>query len=65
MADTSSFEDTGLVSFALPEDEIMQLKTYTAIFKFRLGDDWSSGDIVPFFASTQASGVISLNVIVR
>jgi len=66
VADTSFFEDIGLVLFALPEDEITQLKTYTAIFKFRLGDDWKSGDIVPFFAGTQAStDNISLNVIVR
>ena len=55
VADTESFNPNGddsLVFFELPRDEITQLKKYTAIFKYRLGDEWESGAIVPFEVGT-------------
>lgn len=64
VADTSAFEEDGLVFFELPEDEITRLKTYTATFKFRLGDSWDSGNIVPFTVFVDNVPEV-VNVIVR
>ena len=51
----AEFSDlAGTFFFALPEDEITHLKTYTATFKFRLGNDWDSGAIVPFTVLTDS-----------
>jgi hypothetical protein len=65
VADTSDFEESGGVFFELPEDGITQLKRFTATFKFRLGDEYDSGDIVSFVAGTFETGPVFLNAIVR
>ena len=67
VADTGFFEAAGLVFFELPRGEITQLKTYTAIFKFRLGDDWDSGDIATFDVGTRNGVEVTtpVSVIVR
>lgn len=65
VADTSDFEEDGLVFFELPEDDITELKTYTATYKFRLGDGWESGNIVPFTLYNDVEGYSLVNVIVR
>lgn len=64
MAITRWWESDSEVYFLLPADEITQLKTYTATYKFRLGDDWVSGDIVPFTVYTDNDNDV-VNVIVR
>jgi hypothetical protein len=48
VANTSDFEDNGLVFFEVPEDGLTELQKYTGSFKFRLGDGWKSGDIAYF-----------------
>jgi len=64
VANTDDFVPEGVVFFELPEDEITQLKTYTTIFKFRLGDSWESGNIVPFTVFVDGVPEV-VNVIVR
>ncbi len=63
--DTSDFDDDGSVFFDLPVDGVELLKKYTATFKFRLGDEWESGDIVPFSLFNDLSDATVVNVIVR
>ena len=63
--DTSDFDDNGDVFFELPEDGIELLKKYTATFKFRLGDDWVSGETVPFTLYNDLGADSVVNVIVR
>jgi hypothetical protein len=65
VVDTSDFEDDGTVFFDLPEDGVELLKKYTATFKFRLGDEWESGAIVPFSLFNELSDTIVVNAIVR
>lgn len=65
VANTDFFVSEGVVFFELPEDEITQLKTYTATFKFRLGDSWESGNIVPFTVFVDGVAPETVNVIVR
>ena len=66
MADTGRFAADGLVYFDLPNEEITQLKTYTATYKFRLGDSWVDGEIVPFTLYNEFDDEYSLlEVIVR
>jgi hypothetical protein len=64
VAANDPFVAGGIVYFELPADGITALKVYTATFKFRLGNDWQSGDIVPFTLLTSRAPIV-VNVIVR
>jgi hypothetical protein len=64
VANTSDFEDNGLVFFEVPEDGLTELKKYTGSFKFRLGDGWKSGDLV-FFKAFTTGTTNFVRVIVR
>lgn len=64
VADTSDFVDDALIVFDVPAADITPLKTYTFTIKYRLGDDWDSGNIVPIWVSF-LDLIEVLNVVVR